>query len=299
MVANIDFPPCPICRADRWSVNYDGPVRDGPFGKLRPGRVARCGGCGVDRLAEGVVLGDDAYRGAYRAHVGQNHDLKDHFAQHDELNRFTLDVLWPQPLRGKTVVDVGCGGGSLLDHIRGLPDEIIAIDPDEGFAPSLADRGYRWYPSASAAAKDCARRADVAFAIQVIEHVLDPVRFLQEIRELLASDGVAVVSTPNRADILMDLLPAEFPAFFYRTQHRWYFDAVTLATAANAAGLLVDQVRHVHRYGMANALFWLRDRKPSGRAKIPAIDLMADVMWGGYLEQSGRADNLYAILKRA
>jgi len=294
-----DFPPCPICGADAWSAIYSGPVRDGAFGKAREGRVARCDGCKVDRLAESACLDVESYRGAYRDHLGQGHDLKKHLAEQDELARFTLDTLWPESLRGKHVADIGCAGGGLLDHLRGIAGQAVAVDPDEHFAVSLRERGYDWYPNASEAVRRWQGKIDTAFAIQVIEHVLDPRAFLAEIRPLLASNGLLIVSTPNRADILLDLLPGDFAAFFYRTQHRWYFDSASLSRAAELAGFRVEEVRHVHRYGMANALLWLRDRRPAGRAAFESIDRSADDLWRSWLESKGRSDNLYVKLRVA
>lgn len=295
---NVDFPRCPICGSEHWTVIHRGPVRDGGFGSTRDGEVARCGGCGADRLAESLCLPDVAYSTeAYRNHLGQGHDIQKHYRAHDEFARFTLETLWPRSLRGKVVADIGCGGGSLLDHMSGLPGEMLAIDPDPGFAESLRARGYRWMPDTSTAAASHAGRVDVAFSIQVIEHVSDPRSFLAGIRPLLSPDGVLVLSTPNRADILMDLLPDDFPAFFYRTQHRWCFDAAALARCAEAAGFAAVETRHVHRYGIANALLWLRDRRPSGRTPLPPLDAGLDGHWRSWLEATGRADCLYMILK--
>lgn len=294
------FPVCPICRSTHWRVVYDGPVRDGGHGRSIPAQVAACEGCGVERLAESACLKDEAYRGeAYRAHLGQDHDPAKHYATHDELALFTLDTLWPLNLRGKTIADVGCGGGSLLDHLKGLPATALAIDPDTGWKASLEARGYRWFGGAEAAAATLGATVDVAFSIQVIEHVLDPVEFLAGIGKMLAPDGLLLLSTPNRADILMDLLPVEFPPFFYRSQHRWYFTAETLTACCKAAGLVVEEVRHVHRYGMANALLWLRDKRPQGRAGLPGIDRQADLLWKAQLETTGKADNLYLKVRRA
>ncbi|MCC7250941.1 class I SAM-dependent methyltransferase [Hyphomicrobium sp.] len=293
-----DFPACPICGTDRWLLKHSGPVRDGAYGRSVSSSIRSCAGCGVERLAEGACLESVAYReDTYRRHVGQDHDIGRHYASHDELALFTLQTIWPTSLRGKRVADVGCGGGSLLDHMRGLPEQIVAVDPAEGFAQSLISRGYRWFPTVGKAAEEFAGQIDVAFAIQVIKHVDDPREFLDSIRSLLKPDGQCVVSTPNRADILMELLPDAFPAFFYRTQHRWAFDADSLSACARAAGFHVDSVRHVHRYGMANSLLWLRDKKPSGRSSLEAIDGSADALWRMWLESTGRADNLYLILR--
>jgi SAM-dependent methyltransferase len=231
--------------------------------------------------------------------MGQGHDLVRHYASHDELAKFTTDLLWPESLRGKVVADIGCGGGSLLDHIGGVAGETIAVEPDRGFAESLRQRGYRWYASAQDCAAEWRRKVDIAFAIQVIEHVSEPRRFLEGCRDLLAPGGKLIVSTPNRRDILLELLPDDFPPFFYRTQHRWYFDEPSLRLAAQAAGLKVEEIRHVHRYGMANTLLWLRDRRPRGRTALIAVDRNADNMWRNWLEASGRADNLYAVLGAA
>jgi SAM-dependent methyltransferase len=294
-----EFPSCPICGSETWRLVYRGPVRDGVYGKTRSGDVARCGGCGVDRLAESLCFGQDDYAGdAYRVQLGQSHDLDEHRRTHDELARFTVETVWPMPLRGKIVADVGCGGGSLLDHISGLVKTAIAIDPAAGFAASLLDRGYDYFTTAAAAAVRYEGAVDLAFAIQVIEHVDDPKAFLADILKLVKPGGLCVVSTPNRNDILLDLLPDNFPAFFYRTQHRWAFDASTLGACAVAAGFDVREVRHVHRYGMANALLWLRDRKPGGREQLAVIDREADTLWRAWLESTGRADNLYMLLTR-
>jgi hypothetical protein len=106
-----------------------------------------------------------------------------------------------------------------------------------------------------------------------------------------------VISTPNRRDILFDLLPEDFSPFFYRVVHHWYFYATSLANCARLAEYDVVQTRQIHRYGMANALRWLRDRRPGGHVRLSGIDALADSFWSGYLEQSGRADCLFAVLE--
>jgi SAM-dependent methyltransferase len=295
-----DFPQCPICATNGWTRLYNGPVRDGIFGASREATVARCSGCGVDRLAESACLQKEDYEShAYRAKLAQAHDVGRHFDMHDELARFTTEIVWPRSLRKAVVADIGCGGGSLLDHLGALPARAIAVDPDQAFAPSLHARGYDWYASCEAAGAAIGAGLDIAFCIQVIEHVDAPREFLASIRALLKPSGILVLSTPNRRDILMDLLPDDFPAFFYRTQHRWAFDADSLGDCARRAGFAVAETRHVHRYGMANAIHWLRDRKPKGRTALPPLDAAMDKHWQAWLEATGRADNLYLVLTPA
>lgn len=294
-----DFPACGVCGTTNWHVVHSGQVRDGIFGACRDAEVGRCGSCGVDRLAESACLGHGDYQSAaYRERLAQDHDAATHFATHDELARFTFDVLWPRSLRGKTVADVGCGGGALLDHLRGTAQTLVAIEPALPWSTSLQSRGYDWHPGTREAAATWAGKVDVVLSTQVIEHVDDPRGFLADIGALLAPDGVAIISTPNRRDVLMELLPETFPTFFYRVQHRWAFHAGSLTRCADMAGLVVTEMRHVHRYGMANTLHWLKEGRPRGRTPMAPLDGTIDSHWRAWLESTGRADNLYMIVQR-
>lgn len=287
-----DFPPCPICGADRWAAVHEGPVRDGIFGKARDATVARCAGCGVERLAEGACIPDALYASAdYRKKLEQELDSASFWREHDWQQPFALSQLAPDELRGRAIADIGCGGGSFLDHVRGLARRIVAVEPAACYHGSLEERGYHVYdwPEDAAASADI---VDLAVSLQVIEHTSDPRGFLAAIRPLLGADGSLLISTPNRADILRTLLPQEFDAFFYRVVHRWYFDAASLAACAKAAGYEVLRTSYVHRYGLSNALSWLRDRRPTGQARLPAIDRMADSQWKAWLEDRGLADCL-------
>ncbi len=292
------FDACEICGTRDWSAVYEGAVRDGAFGNHRDdATVAACAGCGAHRLDEFHCLAEDDYESdAYREHLEQGTDLTAHFAGHDHLQLHALNAIHPHRLRDLLVADVGASGGSFLDHVRGVAGRTIAIEPARHFQTSLAARGYETYAYAADAADTLGPIADVAVSLQVIEHVRDPRAFLVGIRALMKPDGRVVISTPNRADVLLDLLPDAFPAFFYRVAHRWYFDATSLARCAAQAGFAVDETRHLHRYGMANALLWLRDRRPKGDAMLAGIDSLADGFWKSYLEASGRSDTLFMTL---
>ena len=295
------FEACVVCGAQNWGAVYRGAIRDGSFGNLRDGAVvSRCGGCGVERLAEEFCKHESFYQSAeYREHLAQAADTEAYFRIHDELQIFTLEAIWPRSIRDQTVADIGCAGGSFLDHVAGVAKEIVAVEPSGNYHEGLAARGFHVYPYVSDVPAKYEGSVNFATSLQVIEHVENPRQFLADIRPLLAENGLLLVSTPNRRDILMDLLPDNFPSFFYRVVHRWYFDAPSLARCAKVAGYTVTETRFVHRYGMSNMLAWLRDRAPSGLAPLPNIDALADRFWKGYLERAGLSDTLYMTLRPA
>lgn len=295
------FGACEICGGRGWSPIYRGEVRDGVFGRARPGTaVARCDGCDAHRLEE-VACPDESFYETedYRRKLQEELSAAGHYAVTDELQVFTQQVLWPRSLRGQTVADIGSAGGSFLDGISGAAARCVAVEPCTIYHKVLRERGYEVFSYARDAQRAYAGKVDLAVSIQVIEHVRNPRVFLEEIRPLLVPSGRLVISTPNRDDILMKLLPENFPAFFHRVVHRWYFDAASLATCARLAGFEVLETRYVHRYGMANALAWLRDRRPTGRTRMDAISPLADQLWSSYLSQTGQSDCLYVVLAPA
>jgi 2-polyprenyl-3-methyl-5-hydroxy-6-metoxy-1,4-benzoquinol methylase len=294
-----DFPRCEVCGEERWRGVWKGKARAGSFGSFTaPTEVRQCESCGVQRLAESACKDESFYAsGEYRQFLGQGKSAASFHAEHDPLQLERLNVCRPHTLRGRSVADIGCAGGSFLDHVRGLASATVAIEPAEHYHAFLAASGYHVFPSTKAAHEKWRERIERAFSFSVIEHVAKPRAFLAQARELLAPEGTLLVSTPNRADFLMDLLPQDYPGFFYRSVHRWYFDRDALARCAEAAGLKVADMRCVHRFGLGNALGWLRDRRPPGRTALPGLDDSGmDGVWRAGLEREFRGDYLYATL---
>ncbi len=296
-----DFSPCEVCGAIDWQEVYRGPVRHGAFGNERPdGAVCRCDGCGAERLAETACVAAELYEDeAYRRILDEPTEAEGFFATHDALQLRHWTAAEPVVLRGRVVADIGCGAGSFLDHVAGLARETIAVEPCTTYHASLAERGHKVHADLDDAVAARAGAVDVAFSFATIEHVPDPRGFLEAAGRLLAPDGLLVVSTPNRDDILCGLLGDDYKRFFYRTVHRWYFDAGSLGECAARAGLAADRIDTRHRFGLDNALRWLRDRAPGGRDALPGLgDATLDAVWRTHLERTGAGDFLYARFRR-
>lgn len=291
---------CEICGFNKMEIAYQGKIRDGSFGSfLESSVVKKCFNCGVERLDEKSCRSEDIYKSEeYRTILNQRADSEGYFAEHDKLQIRNLNALWPYSLRGKIIADIGCAAGSFLDHVRGLAERSIAIEPCQEYHDSLAKRGYEVYPYVGDALAKRDRSVDVAFCFSVIEHVANPRVFLEEIAQLLKHNGNLIISTPNRRDLLMDLLPDIYPSFFYRTVHRWYFDLQSLKFCVEQAGFEIREFKCIHRFGLSNAFAWLRDHKPVGDAPVPHINAMLDGIWKLYLEEKQIGDYLYLIVQK-
>lgn len=295
-----NFPPCPICNARLWEVQYTGSIREGSNVGKKKSCVAKCGKCKVQRLAEHSCVREEMYSGAgYRTHLGQSHDPASYYDKHDHLMNFALRLVETNRLRGKIVADIGCAGGALLDQVSGLAKTTIGIDPDFLWEDTIKNGRHIYFQSIRTASNDFGGLVDFAFSNQVIEHVVDPVDFLSEIYSLLADDGIAVIGTPNGDDILLEALPDIFPQFFYRDQHRWIFDRTSIAKCSEAAKFADAEIHYVHRYNFANFVEWLRSGAPKGNLNISVFDSVMDDMWRTWVQYKGVSDNLFAVMKKS
>lgn len=289
---------CEICGAHNWQVIYKGFIRNGSFGNFSSSesRVFKCLDCGVQRLEEDSCYEDSIYESdAYRSILNQNTDAKGFFDEHDVLQLRQLEQLWPESLRGKVIVDVGCAAGAFLDHISGLAETTVAVEPCKIYHQSLRQRGHQVFSS-------CQQLDDLPIdlvtSFSVIEHVANPRNFLEEIANIMSVGGKLLISTPNRNDVLSKLIPEEYASFFYRSVHRWYFDADSLAKCAEISGFRVIQKKCVHRFGIGNAIAWLRDKKPSGLANEGLFGEFLDVAWKTSLQDRNLGDYLYFWLEK-
>lgn len=289
---------CPVCGERRWQTAYQGPIRQGSFGKLTEGEVYRCTSCEVEYLPPVKTDLTSYYQsGEYRSDVGESPDVSNYFHLHDTEQFARFGLLHDIPIRDRIIADVGCGGGSFLDGVHGFASQAIAIEPAIFYHDSLRQRGYGVYPDVASAIPEWQGQIDLATCFSVIEHVEQPVLLLQEMRSLLASDGWLLLSTPNRNDILLQLDCTAYRSFFYRTVHVFYFNEHALKRLASAAGFSRCEIRYVHRYNYSNFVGWLRDGRPTGNKGQTVLGAEFDRLWQSTLESRGVADYLYAYLR--
>lgn len=287
---------CHICGASVRTPMYHGPIRVGRFGNVsdEPRTVWRCGGCGAGYLDHRSAI--DYESSEYRELVDGAQSAAHFYALHDPEQADKLRFVGAERLRDRVVADVGCGAGSFLDLAKGVAAATLAIEPTRAYHETLSARGHVVFSYAEQVAVEWVGSVDLALCFSVVEHVQDPVALLRGIRRLLKGDGRLVLSTPNARDWLLELMPEEYAAFFYRLVHQWYFDAASLERLALRAGFSACTVTHVHRFDLSNLFLWLRDRRPTGMGRV-AVSASLDAAYARWLESTGRSDYLFATLE--
>ena len=142
----------------------------------------------------------------------------------------------------RNAVEIGCGGCYVLERLAAKGIDVLGVDPSPIAAVKGREKGIRiisdFFPS-----KVISEKFDLILEADVLEHVSDPVEFLQLQQEHLTAQGKIIISVPDCTgsiaigDVSMAL-----------HQHLNYFDVHSLARTVEAAGLVVEAIEPA-KYG--------------------------------------------------
>ncbi|MDF2956151.1 MAG: 2-polyprenyl-3-methyl-5-hydroxy-6-metoxy-1 [Candidatus Alkanophagales archaeon MCA70_species_2] len=102
--------------------------------------------------------------------------------------------------RGKKVLDVGCGDGYVSSILVG-DNEVFGLDIAESAIEEARRRGIKAVVSNLESIPFPDKSFDVILALDILEHLFDPIRVLREAGRVLKDDGILLVSVPNAANI--------------------------------------------------------------------------------------------------
>lgn len=188
----------------------------------------------------------------------ESHEKNKEYPTHEEVDAEQLDpnnslaVMAALVGERKRVLDVGCAGGYFAKLLSRRGCEVIGIDAN----PEAVERAHRFCVSAYAGDLDrahlrdilpAALRFDVVVFGDVLEHLRDPMRLLEEARSLLTEEGYVVASIPNVAHgaVRLSLLSG---AFDYQRlgilddTHLRFFTAKTVEELFLSAGFRLTRV---------------------------------------------------------
>lgn len=147
-----------------------------------------------------------------------------------ELNPFRLQYVTDiVKLTGKTVLDLGCGGGILAESLNKSGAYVTAVDPSYRLIDAARLHAKQHdlaidYIVADAAQyamqhkESYASKFDVITCMELLEHVPDPYEIIEICKKLLTKNGLVFFSTINRnfkayvlaviaAEYMLKLLP--------------------------------------------------------------------------------------------
>lgn len=238
--------------------------------------VLRCTGCGhgwTPLAADIDVLGWYAKAPADATYLAEAHGRRMAAAgvlRH--LERFHAPA---------TLLDIGAGPGLLVGEAKGMGWDARGLEPAAWAVAESKTRGLgdvMQQGDTSALAAMPAQSMDALTAIDIVEHLPDPQKFLNDCARLLRSGGVMAVVTPRYDSVLSKLLGTQW--YCVIPAHLHYFTKRSLCDVLRKAGLEPVSVRHhVRRFSVGYLLARLlrrpyRENSLSWTIPVPLFDTL-------------------------
>ncbi len=225
--------------------------KDGAFADLweqdRTYRLWSCGVCGTESWARVADDGDtkpSEYWDLQRFESYEGHDVVSEYRErYDRLGAMTS--LSPAQLAECRIADWGGGIGNLASWAKEIgANDVTVLDTDDRALAVARDRGLE-----TCLVDDLGpdRVFDVIFAIDVIEHVVDPAAFLDQLRDHLSPAGSIVLETPSSQFWMRALGRREQPPvlgeklrhYLYYFEHKHYFSTTGLIALSRSREMQV------------------------------------------------------------
>jgi 2-polyprenyl-3-methyl-5-hydroxy-6-metoxy-1,4-benzoquinol methylase len=156
-------------------------------------------------------------------------------------------VMWLTAHPGGRLLDVGCGNGEFLARMRALGWSVAGVEPDPAAARLAREKfGLDITLGSLPHAELSPQSFDAVATNHVFEHVLDPVAFLRDCRDVLKTGGRLTLTTPN-----LDSLGHRWGGIHWvgldPPRHLMLFTRRALAACAERGGLRILELRSVAR----------------------------------------------------
>ncbi len=174
------------------------------------------------------------------------------------------------------ILEVGCGNGDNIKYFRGKKYPAMGIDKDKSVENSY--EGIYCYDVYDKKLDEVLNGAKFNFiyGLHILEHMKNPIKFIERLKELLYNDGSILLEFPNLEDPLLTIYKSkEFEKFYYRPDHHFFYTPKTIYDLLYRNKIINCQIKRTQTYGIVNHLNWLIRKKPTNlKINIPGIDFL-------------------------
>lgn len=156
--------------------------------------------------------------------------------QAESIDASVMPLFASPDLDSFSVIDIGCGLGFASSYVRFLGRECLAFDP--GSAARLSTEILKIPISQDYATVFNTRTKNpkLVFASEVLEHVDDPLSFLQSLKEITGESGYVMITTPNAEFVTRDNSKNTILSILAPGQHLFLLDEKSLSKIMLSAG---------------------------------------------------------------
>jgi len=201
----------------------------------------------------------------------------------------------------KSILEVGCSSGFMLLPLVDSGYSCEGVEPSGIFRDFVASKGIDVHASMDSLKNSAVNNQfDLIMHFFVLEHIANPIEFLQSQIELLRPGGRIIFEIPNAADPLYSVYDIpEFERFYWSIAHPWYFNEASLNYLLRQVGQPYEVLRD-KRYDLSNHIIWAKNGKPGGMSRFTAkLGTEMEEIYKKELIRIGKCDTLIGVIQKA
>ncbi|HEY5976164.1 MAG TPA: class I SAM-dependent methyltransferase [Geobacteraceae bacterium] len=188
-------------------------------------------GCSVCGHYQIPYVNTESYYDEYVMTV--SHSPKIQSLQSDQANK-----LFSYAVSRDHFIEIGCGDGSFLTHVRPLFTHVLGVEPSRPYYDLAIKRDLNVINEYLTENLTFDHTFDAFASRQVFEHVSNPVQILQIVRNIMGDDAVGLIEVPNAQKML-----SENRYFDLFSDHINYFTPLSLCYLARKVDLEVVSIQ--------------------------------------------------------
>jgi SAM-dependent methyltransferase len=253
---------CNICGSSQYrKIHY--------FGEFNLGRkpvknvfIVQCRNCRIRRRMPEII--DDFEEEYHLQFLNQGQNIHPHQLSHfADLMTARVRQLTAENV---TFLDVGCSTGRILRLASTLGFRVTGLDYSQWAAEYCAKLGFSIRQGSLIGQWQESELFDIIHCSHTIEHIPDPVAYINEMRRLLKPGGNLMLACPNYASFPRLVMRKRW--MWHLDTHLWQFTAKQMRELLIRCGLRPLTIRTLHGY------------TPDSHFKKRVLDITAMLGWG-------------------
>ena len=214
-----------------------------------PLRLMFCEDCFAVQIADRVS--PEVLFREYRYFASATATARAHFA------RYAEDVL--ERFQPKTVLEIGCNDGVLLQHLAGKAERVIGVDPAENVTRGIRDPRIGvvndfFNEDTAQRVREVYGKADLIVANNVFAHVEDINGVTRAVRDTLTDHGVFVFEVHHLGKMIEDL---QYDWVYH--EHFYYYSLLALDKHLARHGMMIFDVEEVELHAGSRRFYACKD----------------------------------------
>lgn len=260
-------------------------IRHGCYGKNK--RIVKCKKCGLVQLIPQWT--NKELEDIYKDYSKQE-DFKGYVPKPREYPKYIDKYL----IKGEIILEVGCGFGNNIKRLEKEGYNICGIDKDS----SVCDEKSIFNMDINELEKTEHNEAfDIIYGIHFLEHLKNPVKFLNNSYYALKNQGLLILEFPNVDEPLLTIWKnKEFFKYYWRPDHLFFYNKESILNLILKTEFKDFKIELKQKYGLWNHLNWVIRNKPSNiNFNIPIIDNIYKFILTNIFHKS---DSIILILRK-